>query len=228
MSEAPTRLNALGIERAALASGLEVALVVAFLMVYIWYIDPLPQSYAGPASVLFFAFTLVSHLRHGDRPADLGIRIDTFGRALREAVLVMTPALLLAVVLGLSLGGGVGLDLERLALAFLWGYPWALFQEYGLQCVIGRRMGEVIASPFGHDLACAALFGALHLPNPFLSIVTFGAAYCFCALFRRCPNLFALALAHTIASTILYHYIPPRITHTMRVGPGYFQLGNLF
>lgn len=227
MSEARTPRDVIARERAALVSGLEVALVVAYLMVYIWYIDPLPQSYQGPAFVLFFVFTLVSHLRHGDRPADLGIRVDTFGRALREAVLVIAPALVLAVGLGLYLGGGVGLDLRRTALAFLWGYPWALFQQYGLQCVIGRRMGEVIANPLGHDLICAALFGALHLPNPFLTIVTFGAAYCFCALFRRCPNLFALALAHTLASTVLYHFLPARITHFMRVGPGYFQAGGL-
>jgi CAAX prenyl protease-like protein len=224
MSEAPAGQGVIRRERTALVSGLEVALVVAFLMVYIWYVDPLPQSYIGPALVLFFAFTLVSHLRHGDRPADLGIRIDTFGQALREAILVVTPALLMAAALGLYLGGGADLDLRRTALAFLWGYPWALFQEYGLQCVIGRRMGEVIANPIGHDLACAALFGALHLPNPFLSIVTFGAGYCFCALFRRCPNLFALAVAHTLASTILYHFLPERITHFMRVGPGYFGL----
>jgi hypothetical protein len=227
MSEARTPRDVIDRERGALVSGIEVALVVAFLMVYIWYIDPLPQSYMGPGFVLFFAFTFVSHLRHGDRPADLGIRVDTFGRALREAVLVMTPALLLAAALGLYLGGGAGLDLRRTALAFLWGYPSALFQEYGLQCVIGRRMGEVIANPIGHDLTCAALFGALHLPNPFLSIVTFGAAYCFCALFRRCPNLFALALAHTLASTILYHFLPPHITHFMRVGPGYFKMVGL-
>jgi len=227
MSEAPIRQQVIRRERATLVSGIEVALVVAFLMVYIWYIDPLPQSYQGPAFVLFFVFTLVSHLRHGDRPADLGIRVDTFGPALREAVLVVTPSLVLAAALGLYLGGGVGLDLRRTALAFLWGYPWALFQEYGLQCVIGRRMGEVIANPIGHDLTCAALFGALHLPNPFLSIVTFGAGYCFCALFRRCPNLFALALAHTLASTVLYHFLPAHITHFMRVGPGYFQAGAL-
>jgi hypothetical protein len=227
MSEAHTERRALTKDRTALRSGVEVALVVSFLMVYIWFIDPLSQSYVGPAFVLFFAFTLVSHLRHGDTAADLGIRVDTFGRALREAILVMAPALVLAAALGVYLGGGVDLDPWRTALAFLWGYPWALFQQYGLQCVFGRRLAEVIANPIGHDLTCAALFGALHLPNPFLTIVTFGAGYCFCALFRRCPNLFALALSHTLASTVLYHFLPAHITHFMRVGPGYFQTSAL-
>jgi hypothetical protein len=227
MSEARVQERFPGRDRAAVVAAIEVALVMAFLLVYIWLIDPRPGSYAGPAFVLFFTFTILSHLRHNDRAADLGIRFDTFWRALREGVLVMAPALVLAAALGVYLGGGVPLDPGRTALALVWGYPWALFQQYGLQCVIGRRLGEVIHNPAGHDVACAALFGALHLPNPFLTIVTFGAGYCFCALFRRCPNLFALGLAHTLASTILYHFLPAQITHFMRVGPGFFQASGL-
>jgi len=204
----------------------EVAAVVAFLLVYIWIIEPWSRVYAAPGFVLFFAFAFLLHVRHNDRAADLGIRLDTFGRALREALLVIVPALILAGGLGLRLGGGVALDPGRTALAFFWGYPWALFQQYGLQCVIGRRLSCVIRGDVAHDVACAAIFGALHLPNPFLTVVTFGAAYCFCALFRRCPNLFALALAHTLASTVLYHFLPSSITHSMRVGPGFFGTGG--
>jgi len=58
-------------------------------------------------------------------------------------------------------------------------------------------------------------------------VVTFGAGYCFCALFRRCPNLFVLALAHAVASTVLYHALPAATTHLMRVGPGYYQQAGL-
>jgi len=228
MNEARVQERLFARERTALASGVEVALVVGFLLVYIWVIEPRSRSYAGPGFVMFFIFTFLLHLRHNDRAADLGIRLDTFGPALQEAVLVFAPALVLAAALGVYLGGGIALDPGRTALAFLWGYPWALFQQYGLQCVIGRRMGEVIPGAVGHDVACAAVFGALHLPNPFLTIVTFGAGYCFCALFRRCPNLFALGLAHTLASTVLYHFLPAQITHFMRVGPGYFLTSSLF
>ena len=227
MSEAQVQERFPTKHRGALASGLEVALIAGFLLVYIWVIEPRSRAYAGPGCVLFFLFTLLSHLRHGDMMADLGIRIDTFGPALKEAVLVIAPTLVLAAALGVYMKRDVALDPGRTALAFLWGYPWALFQQYGLQCVIGRRMAEVIADPLRHDVVCAAIFGALHLPNPFLSIVTFGAGYCFCALFRRCLNLFALALAHTLASMVLYHFLPMQITHFMRVGPEYFQANGL-
>jgi hypothetical protein len=223
MSDAHVRDAAVPPEREEILTFLEVLFVVTFLLVHIWIIEPRSRAYAGPGFVLFFAFAFLLHLRHNDTAADLGIRLDTFGRAVREACFVIVPALILAAALGLHLGGGVALDPRRTALAFVWGYPWALFQEYGLQCVIGRRLTALIRGEVAHDVICAAIFGALHLPNPFLSVVTFGAAYCFCALFRRCPNLFALALAHTLASTVLYHFVPSTITHFMRVGPGFFE-----
>jgi len=226
MSEARAQERLFANDRTALASGVEVALVVGFLLVYIWVIEPRSRSYAGPGFVLFFLLTFLLHLKHNDSAADLGIRLDTFGRALREGLLVIAPTIVLAAVLGAYLGGGIALDPRRMAMSVLWAYPWALFQQYGLQSVIGRRMAEVIPRAVGHDVACAAVFGALHLPNPFLTVVTFGAGYCFCALFRRCPNLFALAVTHTIASTALYHFLPAQITGYLRVGPGYFLTGG--
>ena len=111
--------------------------------------------------------------------------------------------------------------LSRMALSFVSVYPWALFQQYGLQCVFGRRLRDSLTNPIGHDVVCAGIFASLHLPNPFLSVVTFGAGYCFCVLFRRRPNLIALAAAHALSSTVLYYCLPPAVTYLMRVGPGY-------
>jgi membrane protease YdiL (CAAX protease family) len=83
------------------------------------------------------------------------------------------------------------------------------------------RLRGVLKDPLAHDVVCAGIFAALHLPNPFLTAVTFGAGYCFCVLFRRCPNLFAIGAAHALASSTLYFCLPPAITHLMKVGPGY-------
>ena len=223
MNEARAQVSLVAPDRNGVASLLEAGAVVAFLFLYIWVLEPRSRAYAAPGFAMFFTFAFLLHLKHNDTAADLGIRLDTFGRAIREALIVIAPTMVLAAILGTRLGGGVDLDPGRTALAFLWGYPWALFQQYGLQCVIGRRLAGAFQEPVAHDLACATIFGALHLPNPFLSVMTFGAAYCFCALFRRCPNLFALALAHTLASTVLYHCLPPGITHSMRVGPAFFD-----
>src|SRR5437867_562322 len=110
MSDAHVRDTAVPLEREEILTFLEVLFVVTFLLVYIWIIEPLSRAYAGPGFVLFFAFAFLLHLRHNDTAADLGIRLDTFGRAVREAFLVIVPALILAAALGLFLGGGVALD----------------------------------------------------------------------------------------------------------------------
>jgi hypothetical protein len=211
--------------RAGVEAGLEVAVGLSYLLYCIWVVDP---STAGagvpwPYYAVFLGFTILTHLRHGDRAADLGLRLDTLGRALLEGVAVVGPGLLIAFAIGRSMEGGRPMNLQSLALSWVGVYPWALFQQYGLQCLFGRRLEGVVRHPVGHDALCAAIFAALHLPNPFLAMVTLGAGYCFCALFRRCPNLFALGAVHALASSILYHCLPAAVTHLMRVGPGYLS-----
>ncbi len=207
--------------REAAVSGLEVAFLLGFLLYYIWVLEPRGRAYALPSFAFFVLFTLLSSALHGESLADRGIRIDTLGRALGEGLLVIAPGLLIALVMGRVMEGGRPLNIERLTESFLAIYLWALFQQYGLQCFFALRLRTVFRNPIGHDVVCAGIFAALHLPNPFLTVVTFGAGYCFCALFRRCPNLFALGAAHALASSVLYYSLPPAVTHLMRVGPGY-------
>ena len=208
-------------ERQAIASAAEAAAMLAYMVYYIWALEPAGHGLHWPYFALFFLITLLSHRLHGDTLADLGIRADTLPRALAEGLAVIAPALLLAFVIGRFMDGGRPMTPGRAGLSLLGIYPWALFQQYGLQCFFGRRLGEVLRHPIGHDVVCAGIFAALHLPNPFLTVVTFGAGYCFCALFRRCPNLFAVAGLHALASTVLYYCLPPAVTFLMRVGPGY-------
>lgn len=208
-------------EREAIASAVEAALMLAYLVYYIWVIEPASRGIHWPYFTAFFLCAFLSHRLHRDTLADLGIRADTFPRAIAEGFLVLAPALLLAFAIGRFMDGGRPLTPGRAALSLLGVYPWALFQQYGLQCFFARRIDGVIRNPIGRNVVCAGIFAALHLPNPFLTVVTFGAGYCFCALFRRSPNLFAVAALHATASTVLYYCLPPAVTFLMRVGPGY-------
>lgn len=209
--------------REELTAALEVALLFGFLLYNIWVLQPLSRAYAWPSAAVFMAFTLLSSYLHGESLADRGIRLDTLARGLFEAIVVVAPGLVIAFFMGRSMAGGRPLTPERLTISFVAAYSWALFQQYGLQCFFNLRLRGVVRHPIGHDVVCAGIFAALHLPNPFLTVVTFGAAYCFCALFRRRPNLFALAAAHALSSSVLYYCLPPAVTHLMRVGPGYLQ-----
>ncbi|MFQ5877060.1 MAG: hypothetical protein ACE5JH_05145 [Acidobacteriota bacterium] len=210
-----------GLPGAPILSALEAIFLLVVILYYIWVLDPASAMYGWPSYALFMGFATVSHLLRRERPADLGIRLDNMGVALLEALAVVLPALVVGFAIGRFMEGGRSMNLERLSATFLNLYPWALFQQYGLQCIFGRRLAGVLPDPVGHDVVCAGIFAALHLPNPFLTVVTFGAGYCWCVLFRRRPNLFALAASHALSSAALYYCLPPAITHLMRVGPGY-------
>jgi hypothetical protein len=209
--------------REGILAGIEAAFVLAFLLYYIWFVERFSGGAVWPYYAFFFLCTFVSHRVHGDTRADLGLRLDNLARSLAEAIAVFAPALVLAIVIGSLLGGGRPAGPARLIASIAAAYPWALFQQYGLQCFFGRRLAAVVPHPVGRDLLCAGIFSALHLPNPFLAIVTLGSGYCWRVLFRRCPNLFALAASHAISSSVLSYFVPPAITGLMRVGPGYFS-----
>jgi hypothetical protein len=204
----------------ALAAGTEVALLLGYMLLYIWRIEPQRRGNLWVAYVLYFVFTLTSHWLHGETLADLGIRFDTLGRSLRETLLVIAPTVLFVLGLGLALGRGARMNPGGMGLSVLMTYPWGLFQQYGLVAVFGRRLRRLAIRPETTDLLCAIIFAGLHLPNPLLTATAFGAGYVASALFRRSPNLFTLALAHALLSTALYSSLPSSITYLMRVGPG--------
>lgn len=207
-------------DAAALAAGAEVAVLLGYMLLYIWRIEPQKRSSLWVAFALYFAFTLTSHWLHGETLADLGIRLDTFRRSLMETLLVVAPTVLVVLGVGLVLGQGSRMNPREMGFSVLMTYPWALFQQYGLVAVFGRRLRRLAIRPEITDLLCATIFAGLHLPNPLLTATAFGAGYIASALFRRSPNLFALALAHALLSTALYSSLPSSITLLMRVGPG--------
>ncbi len=135
-------------------------------------------------------------------------------------MVVITPALAIIFGVGLVLGRGSRMILWDMVVSVALTFPWALFQQYGLVAVFGRRLRRLAIRPETVDLLCALIFAGLHLPNPLLTATTFGAGYIASALFRRRPNLFSLALAHALLSTALYVSLPQSITLVMRVGPG--------
>jgi hypothetical protein len=101
---------------------------------------------------------------------------------------------------------------------------WGFFQQYLLQGYIHRRLMAVIPSHRVREPVVGAIFGALHFPNPVLVPVTFVAGWIFAILYRRHPNLPALALCHAAGSTAVAFGFSPDVLHRMRVGPGYFRL----
>lgn len=103
-----------------------------------------------------------------------------------------------------------------------WLLAWGGAQQWLLQTTFLRE-AERIAGGRGW-IAAPLLFGALHLPNPFLTTTTTLAAFGWCAIYRRHPNVVPLALSHAIGTRIILGVFDAATTGRLRVGYGYLEL----
>ena len=72
-------------------------------------------------------------------------------------------------------------------------------------------------------LLAAAIFATLHLPNPFLVIVTFTGGLAWCWIYSRHPNIAPLAVSHAAATVVILLSFAPAVTGGLRTGWQYFQ-----
>lgn len=202
----------------------EIVAMSGLLTSYIWGWGSTFKGDFTLCVILYAGIGLAAHVRAGERPADIGLRTENLGAAARDALLATMTIGLLLVGAGALFGR---LDFPPLA---LWpptlrdGIAWGLLQQYGLLCFYYRRFIELLPRHRDAPLwAASAIFALLHLPNPFLTIATFGAGALSCWLYRRTPNLIVLGVMHGVISFLIVETLPDSITMGMRVGPGFFR-----
>jgi membrane protease YdiL (CAAX protease family) len=192
--------------------------IMACLLVYVWLIEPSVSRSAVliPAAILVI-LTAWYDLRHGE----WGFSWPALPSALWRALAVTFAAVLLI----LGAGAAVGTLHDRrdflgsLAPLVLWGGA----QQWVLQTVVLREAQR--ASSRGKGILIAAvLFGAVHLPNPFLAPVTAVAALIWCRLYDRHPNIIPLALSHGLGTLALRYAFDEAITGRLRIGAAYLHL----
>jgi membrane protease YdiL (CAAX protease family) len=133
-------------------------------------------------------------------------------------------ALLLMVIPVRSVGGQIPANPAWFPnLPSVWGYAlWALMQEFILQSFFFNRFEELYGSPPAVWVA-SALFAAVHLPSPVLTVATLIGALFFCEMFRRYRSLYPIALVHAMLGLTIALVVPDSLLHHMRVGIGYLQ-----
>ncbi len=201
----------------------EIVAMAGLLISYIWGWGSTFKGDFTLCVILYLGIGLAAHIRAGESLADLGFRLDNLGAAALAALLATISIGLILLGTGTLLGSLDFPTLARWPRSLLDGIAWGTIQQYGLLCIFYRRFGELLPGRRRPLLAASAVFGLLHLPNPFLTVATFGAGALSCWLYRRAPNLIVLGIMHGIIAFLIVETLPHTITMGMRVGPGYFN-----
>lgn len=203
-------------------TSLEMLLVYSGILLYIWR-----WQFAHPhAWMPLLAVVLASHFAHRDSMRGLGLTLVE----LRSCAAVVLP-LALAIYVPLLLYGFarhrlIPLAPERQTLVSFGSYGfWCLFQQYLAQSYFHRRLRSVVRSPHLSSLLVGLMFGAAHIPNPVLIVVTTLGGFLLAEIFARHPNIWPLALAQAVGGFLVAALTPASLIHNMRVGPGYLFYG---
>jgi hypothetical protein len=205
-----------------IASAFEVAVIYAGILLYIWR-----WQFTYPRAWMpLLAGVLLTHLVHGDSLRELGLGWTEFTQSAR-LILPLTVAILLpATAYGVLSGRLSVVAPQPNALRYFAGYAlWCCFQQYLAQSFFHTRLVDVVQDRHHRSLLVGVMFGAAHIPNPILMVVTTFGGFVLAAVFARRRNIWPLALAQAVAGSLLATLTPAAIIHNMRVGPGYFFYG---
>lgn len=201
----------------------EIASVISSALIAEWVV----LAFAGRSklimcvpALLAFAIMQISHRERGETLRDIGFRIDNFFAACR--VLLLPTALAVAGILIAAWFINHDLLTGHLRPRFILLPLWALFQQYALNGFINRRAQMALGNGAKSILLVGVAFGLLHLPNPQLALLTLAGGLIWGWAYRRQPNLFALALSHTVVSITLALTISQSPLNSLRVGFKYF------
>lgn len=209
-----------GVERIALW---EIASVVTSCLLAEWVV----LSFAGGSKlvgaapvVLALGFMLYSHRERGETAKDVGFRLDNFFAACR--LLLLPTAAVILLVIAVAWFTRHSLVIAPWRNRFLLLPLWALFQQYALNGFINRRAQLALGKGMKSVLVVALIFSLLHFPNLLLAVLTFVGGLIWAAVYQRQPNLFALALSHSVSSFALALTVSPTLLNSLRVGFKYF------
>ena len=201
---------------------LEPTVFMAILFAIIWFVSPsLRGLHPVIVALILLALPVFSMILHRDRFRNIGLRFDNIGQSSGEVLLL--TMLLGGVILLIGAWSGRTIRIGAIApMSILAYWPWSLSQQFVLQGFVLRRLNESILTGHQAAFASACLFGAVHLPNPLLTVATTIAAYGWCRLFQRHPNLFTIALSQAFLAVLLMAQFNG-MHHLMRVGPGFLD-----
>jgi membrane protease YdiL (CAAX protease family) len=194
--------------------------IVASILGYVWLVEgQVPRRLVYIPGTLVVALTIWHNVRRGE----WGFSRRALVPGLVRALAVTFPLTLVILAAGAALGTLHDRRdfLGSLAPLVVWGGA----QQWVLQTVVLREAQRATSRKTGIVIA-SLLFGAVHLPNPFLAPVTTAAALVWCRLYDRHPNVFPLALSHALGTLAILYGFDGDITGRLRIGASYLRLAR--
>ena len=192
--------------------------IVGSILAYVWLIEgKLPRDAALVPGTLVVILTVWHNCLHGD----WGFSRRVLGPAIRYGLAITVPLTLVILTAGAAIGT---IHDRRDFLGSLGSLViWGGVQQWVLQTVVLREAQRTTSRRRGIVIA-ALLFGAIHLPNPFLTAVTIGGGLLWCWLYDRYPNIIPLALSHGLGTLAILYAFDAAITGRLRIGASYLRL----
>ena len=194
------------------------AAILVVVLSYVWLIERhVARSFVYVPGALVVILTVWHDLRH----REWGFSWRALGPGLRLSL----PVTLAFALLILATGAAMGMLHDRRDfLGSLGGlFVWGAAQQWVLQTVVLRE-AQRAASRNGGILIAALLFGAIHMPNPFLTVVTMTAALFWCWLYDRHPNIVPVALSHALGTLAILYAFDADFTGRLRIGASFLRL----
>jgi membrane protease YdiL (CAAX protease family) len=191
--------------------------ILAVVLIFTWVLAPIAPRWATAGAVVV---VLGIAAWRAVRTGEWGVRRSAFLPALG-----WSAALTGAGALGIYLAGsllGTWHDRDGLWTNIAALIPWGLGQQFALQTVFLREAQAARSRPAGIWIA-ALMFAILHLPNPFLTLMTGLGALAWCWIYDRHPNLLPLALSHALLTLAILYAFDDAITGRLRVGIAYLR-----
>ena len=196
------------------------AAIVGSVLVYVWLVEGnSPRSFVYVPGVLVVALTVYHDARHGE----WGFSWRALAPGLLLALTITLPLALMIVAVGAAIDTLHDRRdfLGHFAALFVWGAA----QQWVLQTVVLREAQRATSRKSGIVIA-ALLFGAIHLPNPFLAPVTAAAGLVWGWLYDRHPNIVPVAVSHALGTLAILYAFDESITGRLRIGASYLRLEN--
>jgi len=197
----------------------EALALTAYIAWYIWRLQAThPNSW-----IVFPLWLVASFLVHRDTPKTLGWRADNLWPATRQGLPIFALFVFAGIATGLWFGAFRNLPPRLIQLRHVLNYTaFCLLQQVALNSYMTNRLLLVFDGKMPAAFAAAAVFAALHWPNPVLVPLTFLGGLVMSWLFALERNILPLAAGQAVVGTLVWWALPMAWHHGMRVGPGYY------